>query len=266
MEIKSIKLICYSPTGTTKKVAQSIAKGFGAESLSISDITKPEARERAIEAIEGELLIVAVPVYMGRVPALINDSLKAIKANGNPAVCVVVYGNRTYGNALFELKDIMAGIGCRPVAGGAFIGEHSFSTKELPVAESRPNAKDLEFAEDFGKRIRCKMIPLNSLGEMAETAFPGEYPYGGVTELWSVDFIEISDKCANKGICATVCPTGAITPANPKDIDINKCISCCACIKACPESARTIKDSQVKDAAVRLNTMCGTPKVAEVFL
>ena len=50
-----------------------------------------------------------------------------LQAHNTPAVCVVVYGNRAYDDALLELKDILTERGCRPIAGAAFIGEHSFS-------------------------------------------------------------------------------------------------------------------------------------------
>jgi ferredoxin len=266
MEIQSLKLVCFSPTGTTKKVVQSIAKGLNIEQVSSYDITKPKARENIIEAKEDELLIVAVPVYMGRVPALINNYLSNLKAHKTPLVCIVVYGNRTYGNALLELKDILTGTGCIPVAGGAFIGEHSFSTTELPIAESRPNADDLEYAINFGKKIKEKLQAVSTIDEITKIKIPGNYPYGGVTELWSVDFIAISEKCAKKGICVEVCPTGAIDIEDTSIIDKEKCISCCACIKNCPENARKIKESKVKEAAIRLNSLFRVPKIPEGFL
>jgi len=265
MEILSLKLVCFSPTGTTKKVAQSIAKGLDIEQVSLYDITKPKTRETITETKEEELLIVTVPVYMGRVPAIINKYLSNIKAHKTPVVCVVVYGNRTYGNALLELNDILSGAGCIPIAYGAFIGEHSFSSRELPIAEFRPDSNDLQFAENFGERIKEKLHSIQSVEEMCKIKIPGNYPYGGVTELWSVDFIAISDKCTKKGICAEVCPTGAINIENTNIIDKEKCISCCACIKNCPENARTIKESKVKDAAIRLNNLFREPKIPEVF-
>lgn len=265
MKIKSLKIICFSPTGTTKRIALSIAKGLDIKRVSLYDITKPEARENISETKRDELLIVAVPVYMARVPAILNKYLNNIKAHKTPAVCVVVYGNRTYGNALLELNDILSGSGCIPVAGGAFIGEHSFSCKELPIAESRPDSNDLQFAENFGKRIKEKLHSVQSVKEISKVKIPGNYPYGGVTELWSVDFISISDKCRKKGICAEVCPTGAINLIDTSIIDKEICISCCACIKICPENARTIKESKVKDAAIRLNSMFREPKIPEIF-
>ncbi len=265
MEIHSLKLVCFSPTGTTKKVAQSIAKGLNIEKVNLYDITKPEERENKLKIIENELLIVAVPVYMGRVPALIYNYLSNIKATKAPTVCVVVYGNRTYGNALLELKNILTGKDCIPIAGGAFIGEHSFSSTELPIAESRPKPDDLDYAINFGKKIKEKLLSVSSIDEINDIKIPGNYPYGGVTELWSIDFIAISDKCSKKGICSEVCPTGAIDKEDTSIIDKEKCISCCACIKNCPENARTIKESKVKEAAIRLNSLFQEQKTPDIF-
>ena len=178
---------------------------------------------------------------------------------------MVVYGNKTYGNALLELKDILVGTGCIPIAGAAFIGEHSFSNAELPIAQSRPNINDLKYAENLGRSVIMKLNHIQSIEESHEVIVPGNHPYGGVTELWNVDFIAVNDRCTKHGICAEVCPTGAISIENTKLIDIEKCISCCACIKKCPENARTIKEGKVKDAAVRLNNLFQEPKKAEVF-
>jgi len=53
--------------------------------------------------------------------------LRRIKVNNTPAAVVVVYGNREYENAFLELRDIVVELGFRPIAGGAFIGEHSYN-------------------------------------------------------------------------------------------------------------------------------------------
>ena len=70
-----------------------------------------------------DLLLIGVPVYMGRVPALIHEWLVSLRLHQTPTVCVVVYGNRVYEDALLELTDIVRGCGGIPIAGGAFIGE-----------------------------------------------------------------------------------------------------------------------------------------------
>jgi len=59
---------------------------------------------------------------------------------------------------------------------------------------------------------------------------------------------------------------GAIDLQDSKVIDQVKCITCCACIKNCPQEARMIKPSPVEDAAIRLNTLYKEQKEPEYFL
>jgi ferredoxin/flavodoxin len=267
VEARSIKLVCFSPTGTTKAVVQAIARGVNQSAVSLIDITTPDARRKALRASDDELLVVGVPVYMGRVPALLADWLHAIDARNTPAVCVVVYGNRAYDDALLELKDILADRGCIPIAGGAYLGEHSFSSLDAPTAEGRPDAGDLHHAESFGRRIREKLLSAPSVDAFSEINLPGNHPYRDMTELWSVDFIAVDeDECVQCGTCAVGCPVGAIDPEDSGLIDVKKCITCCACIKNCPQEARTMKPGEVKEAAVRLHELYRKRKGPECFL
>jgi ferredoxin len=266
MKIHSLKLVCFSPTGTTKAIIQGIARGINQSNVELIDITKPDARKQQFQTSENELLVVAVPVYMGRVPTLLIEWLHAIKTRNTPAVCVVVYGNRVYDNALLELKDILIKCGCIPIAGAAYIGEHSFSSSETPIAEGRPNLSDLNQAELFGCKINEKLLSVSSVDHISDINIPGNYPYKGVTKLWSVDFIAINNECTQCGICTEGCPVGAIDSDNSNLIDKEKCITCCACIKNCPLNARTIKTGQVKDAAIRLNKLYKERKEPVFFL
>jgi len=266
MRIESAKLVYFSPTGTTKAVIQGIANGINLDTMELIDITKPDAREQPLLTQENELLIIGVPVYMGRVPALLIEWLNAIQAHNTPTVCVVVYGNRVYDDALLELKNIVTKCGCIPIACAAYIGEHSFSNSVTPTAEGRPDDSDLSHAKVFGQKISEKLQSIPSISQISEVDIPGVYPYRGSSKLWDVDFIAVSEECSQCGICAEKCPVGAIDFGNSRLIDIEKCITCCACIKNCPQGARSMKPGMVKDASVRLHTLYSQRKEPEFFI
>ena len=265
MKINSVKLVCFSPTGTSKTIVLAIANGLAHKNVELIDITRSSARQQVLKTKEEDLLIVALPVYMGRLPVLLSEWLCSIKAENTPTVCVVVYGNRAYDNALLELKDVLKSCGCKPFAGAAYIGEHSFSSEELPSSVGRPDINDLYQAELFGSKIHEKLLSTLTVDDITDVIVPGNSPYGGVTDLWKVDFISVSDACTQCGICAEGCPTDAISAENSQLIDIQKCTLCCACIKNCPRNARAMKPGPMKEAAIRCTKFIER-KEPEMFL
>lgn len=67
----------FSPTGTTKKVAKAVAEGAGGAVLDV-DLTDLEAVKNVARLDETAVLLAAVPVYQGRVPAVALERLKEI--------------------------------------------------------------------------------------------------------------------------------------------------------------------------------------------
>ena len=103
------------------------------------------------------LAVIVVPVYGGHVAPLAMERLESIRGLDTPAVLVVVYGNRAYEKALMELDAFAIPHGLKVIAGATFIGEHSYSTDKCPIADGRPNESDLDYAEDFRKKIMEKI-------------------------------------------------------------------------------------------------------------
>jgi ferredoxin len=270
MKIESLKLIYFSPTGTTKKIIEKVAQGINHSTEEIADITKPEGRKQQLQTSENDLLVIGVPVYFGRVQTNAIEWLHTLEAHNTPAVCIVVYGNREYDDALLELKDTTIRKGCVTIACAAYIGEHSFSNLETPIAAGRPDADDLNRAELFGKKIREKILSVPLINHIADITLPGNYPYVDMIDskkrLSSVDFITVGNSCLQCGVCAQYCPVRAIDSESSKLIDTRKCILCHACIKACPQNARTIKNDMIKNIAFRLSQTCQARKQPIFFL
>ncbi|MFH1035642.1 MAG: 4Fe-4S binding protein [Pseudomonadota bacterium] len=266
MEINLVKLIYFSPTGTTQKVLQGIAKGIAVQDVEDFNLTLPDGANRTIPSNTNELVILGAPVYGGRLPVKVVKRFKQIRANNTPAVLIVVYGNREFEDALLELKNLALELGFNPIAGGAFIGEHSFATKNIPIANGRPDDQDIQMAVEFGAQIRLKVAALASPASPVELELPGKFPYEapGARPLAAAP-VTNTEACTLCGVCASVCPTAAISIDGSVSIDIERCIRCCACIKLCPEDALSAEDSTWKGFATWLNENCSARKSPQFF-
>ncbi|HKI50218.1 MAG TPA: 4Fe-4S dicluster domain-containing protein, partial [Desulfobacteria bacterium] len=162
-----------------------------------------------------------------------------------------------------------------PVAAGAFIGEHSYSTPDRPIAEARPDKKDLNEAQTFGAHIRKKLAPVESVQEAALSKVPGNVPYLVPKNLnmikearKSIPFTPETDEdtCIQCGRCVETCPTEAVSLDESVTTDRWRCIICFACIKNCPTGARQMKDENFIQAISHLLELCRKRKEPEIFL
>ena len=265
MRIKSVKLVCFSPTRPTRAVLRCIAEGLEAETVQSVDFSLPEDRARQLPPFRDELVLLGVPVYAGRVPLDAAEYLSTLTASQTPAVLVVVYGNRAYDDALRELSDIASGAGFVPLAAGAFVGEHSFSTAETPLAVGRPDDRDAARARAFGARIRSKLEKLTSIDDAAPGSVPGNFPYRKRVRLFSKAPVTSTELCTQCGECVPLCPKAAIDEDDATQTDSEKCIFCCTCIKVCPEKARSTQDAEVMAIIDKLVRTCLERREPELF-
>ncbi len=266
MNIQKTNLVYFSPTDTTKKVLTEISKGIEAGVIEHYDLTPPDSENKPAVTFGDELTIFGVPVYGGRVPMTAVERLRRIKGRNTPAVVVAVYGNREFEDALLELKDIVIAAGFKPFAAGAFIGEHSFSDEQTPIAPGHPDAIDVEKAKSFGAKIRGMAGSIVDSGSVGIVDVPGEHPYKKRGEKRAVSPDTQEAVCTTCGTCATVCPTGAITVTDTVVTDAERCILCSACVKKCPTGARLWNDPGVQKAALWLHTEYGNRKEPEIFI
>jgi ferredoxin len=261
MKPSKVELIYYSPTGTSKKVLEGVAKGLGIKGVEHIDLTPIEAVTKSHSVPARELAVIAVPVYGGRVPIVAAQRLKTVKGNGTPAVIVTLYGNRAFEDALIELKDIATEQGFKPVAGAAFIGEHSFSNDSTPIAVGRPDKEDLEKAKAFGEKVKTK---IEGMEKPVEVNVPGNKPYRERNPVPRAPETTV-ETCTLCGACAEVCPTKAVTVTDKVETVKENCSACSACVKACPTGARVWTNEGVKKAAVWLVTNYSKRREPEFF-
>ena len=186
--IDRLTVICFSPTRTSRKIAEAVAAGMTGMSGGTAGYADASRQMRTIDLTidrsdepiilnSGWAVVLGAPVYAGRVAPEAVRRLRRIQVAAGasvPAVVTVTYGNRDYEDALVELYDLAVSLGPSPFAAGAFIGEHSYSTPEMPVAEGRPDTLDLADARIFGGQCARK---LDSSGAFAPFHIKGNRPY-----------------------------------------------------------------------------------------
>lgn len=275
MDVRAITCVCFSPTGTTRRIVENIAVGMEGESTAVLDCTKRSKRAEVPGAFHDELVILAAPVYYGRVPRPAADCFSGLTANSTPAVLVVVYGNRACDDALIELYDIAVARGFVPVAAGTFIGEHSYSTESLPMAPGRPDAEDLKAAREFGAAARKKLAVHRSLQEMVPLSIPGNRPYVEPEGLYRLKQMRqsaavtpetVEALCTRCNRCIEACPEDAIDRVDVTRTDKERCILCCACVKACPVGARRFTEPAFLPLLKKVQELCRERKEAKWYL
>jgi len=270
----NIHTLYFSTTDTTKKVVTGIAGRIGEKmgahaTVHTIDFTLPGARKNAVSFEKDDLVIVGVPVYAGRVPNVLVKYLNTITGNGARAVAVVVFGNRAYDDALIELSDILASNGFTVIAGGAFIGEHSFSQT---LGANRPDERDMALARDFADRIYAK---IRAHTEFHPVAVKGNRPYrkyyvpkneqGEPATSFRLITPKTNDDCLDCKLCASVCPMGSIDFDDVSVIN-GICIKCCACVKKCPAQAKYFDDPNFLRHKEELEIAYNARSEPELFL
>ena len=266
MRIENTELIFFSPTGTTRAVLDAIADGLETP-FSVTDLTLPASSARASQGAASQLAVLGVPVYAGRVPELAAARLReTVRGDGRPALLVVVYGNRAFEDALLELKELALELGFVPVAGAAFVGEHSFSTPETPVAPGRPDDRDREAARSLGRQVRELLDAASEVSNLPRPSVPGNVPFRDGVQRSDIAPESDMSVCVLCGECAAACPSGAITVHDAAvETDVALCLRCCACIRVCPTQARVMPE-RLREFSHMLFTKFSERREPEIFL
>ncbi len=244
----SVYAVYFSPCGSTRAAAEAAARGACASFEEI-DFTLPAAREKKYVFKEGDLAFFALPVYAGRLPNKMRPFLETgFSGNGAAAAAVVTYGNRSYGDALQELRLLLSDAGFRCIAAAALPAEHSFG---CGLAAGRPDAADLAAIVGFGKKAAEKAeagAPALLSGEVPGNDPPGPYyrplKADGTPAVFLKAAPAVRDSCISCHRCATVCPMGSIDPLDSRKMN-GICIKCSACVKYCPQGARYFNDPEM---------------------
>ena len=257
------------------------AKGSAGESkipVRVVDFTLPGARQAAYRFEAGELVVFGTPTYAGRIPNRILPAVQTLfEGNGALAVPVVTFGNRSFDNALIELRIELEQQGFHTIAGGAFVSEHVFSDK---LASGRPDVGDLAAIREFAGKVAEKVSALAEGSRDGMALIPAPVQVKGIEPVPAyyrplqadgapANFLKAKPKttedCDGCGLCADLCPMGSIPPEDPR-ATVGTCIKCQACVKACPVRARYFDDPAMLSHILMLEQNYARRAENETFL
>ena len=183
--IRRVTGLYYSPAGGAAVMTERLAGSIRAMlddcspediSLECHDLLKAQAA--GVRLDEETVVVIGMPVYVGKIPLPAAEALRGIPGNGAMTLASVSYGGRSYGNALFELNSLAEDCGFRPVGAGAFLVK--YIARRSKTHGSGP-ALDTESINDFSKaasekikrlmgceieELRIKPAPLEVNGRM----------------------------------------------------------------------------------------------------
>lgn len=137
-----------------------IVKGIGGEVISSIDLTGWDNREnkRKLSFAGVDLIIIGAPIYGGFLYKEFRNYIKYLDFQEKCIIGITLYGNAAIMFATKEMISIIKMGNGRLLSYGEFVGEHSYSCKDIPVAEGRPNDDDLQKAVTFGEKCKRNII------------------------------------------------------------------------------------------------------------
>lgn len=238
--LKSAVIVCFSPTGGCRKLAEYLSSNHTGLSMEILDITRPGDRARLLPMTE--YLIVVTPVYAQDLPEPVSDYLRRLTGGGNtPATVITMYGGIHRGRALFHAADILRRRGYFLASAAEIIGPHSYGTPSLSFGKADLDKESLILVKNLVQKTMAKLEEPGA-GKRSVSYKRGRKHFLACLPqrwlaCWSAAAPSTSHKqCVRCNRCKLHCPVSAI--GSGLTVNAKRCIRCFGCVHICPKGLR----------------------------
>lgn len=240
-----IHVLCFSPTGGTRRAAAALVAGLGDEAR-WHDISPGGFRAQDVPVEVGDTCVLALPCFAGLAPKFAMPRVAALPGEGAEAILLATFGNRAIEDMLLEMEQGMLRAGFYVRGAVVAATQHTFCPQ---IGAGRPNTDDRREIEHFGEILAAQKDRIDS-----PLALPGNVPWREIAPAHFHPVVE--DKCNRCGACVPACPVAAIPAGAPDQTDANVCMGCMQYVRVCPQHARQMSE-QDRVAACRMLTRIG---------
>jgi flavodoxin/ferredoxin len=240
-------IIYHSQAGSTKQIAQAIAKGIKqsgqCDVIKLNDLVKPEELKRY------DLIGFGSPVWHSRASANVRNFISGLAfLSGKPSFYFCTHGAMP-GPVLSETTAIMRSVGLHVIGAADWYGSVFIPYMPKPYyTDGHPDDIDLKEAELFGSKMAERWIRFSS-GTLTnlEPVKDKEYIVDAflIPQLKKdlaaarlLPFKIVDEKCNRCMLCVKNCPSNNIDfTASPPVFKSLKCMRCWYCEQICPQGA-----------------------------
>ncbi len=281
-KFKSI-IVYFSPAGTTRRIADLIAKTLNKSSheIEILDMGDPcsdtDFHTLKNRLKEGDCLWIGSPIYTGHaVPPVEKFISKLPESKGVFAVPFVTYGAVTSGVGLYEMGMQLARRGFLILGAAKILAIHSMLWfSKNPPGNGHPGQDDEKQVKSLIKSVVKKIIDPDA-GNSIDPKILNYQPIKVKerAKTWNITLLRQKmppmkldkKKCTKCSICAERCPVQNIS-LNPWPKIGDNCLLCFNCIRYCEPKALTNENLGGMEDIIQTRMLeCGEPAETKIFI
>ncbi len=246
-------ILYFSGTGNTHYVAHYLTRRLA--HLPLECELRSMEWQPAGALADFDLLAVGFPVYAAEAPSFFQDYLQRLPPGEGRGAFAFCTKGAYAGSAVQHTLQRLATRGYVPLGGGSvlmpgtdglsMISKDSWMARKA-LEKDYDRLKDADrFAEEMGS-VLLKLVdgqpadalrlsqPSGYIADLCDRVWAFLYE---ATEEYARSRLHADERCAACGLCARLCPVGAIELCDERPVFADNCALCIRCLHNCPQEA-----------------------------